>query len=82
MSDGVPERVAGVGRRDLPGMRLQLGEGLLDGMKSGLYGREETQDGTGSRDGLAHDRALMVVEVVHDDDIDRARKTGTSICRA
>jgi len=45
------------------------GEGLLDRIEVGAVGRKEHQCRVGHLDQLAHRRALVAREVVHDDDV-------------
>jgi hypothetical protein len=46
--------------------RLELGEGVLDGIEVGTVGREVEEMGASSFDQLAHSGAFVAREIVHD----------------
>jgi hypothetical protein len=66
--DGVPEAADG-SLGGLSQQRLELGEGILDGVEVWAVGREIAQLGTRSLDHLAHAWAFVAGQVVHDDDV-------------
>ena len=71
-ADQVPE--AGYGSlRCLAEHRLEPDEGLLDGIEVGTVGREGQQCCPCRLDQLAHRRALMARQVIHDDDVATAQ---------
>lgn len=65
---GVPEGASG-SLGGLAQQRLELGEGLFDGVEVGTVGREVAQVRTRRLDHLAHARPLVARQVVHDDDV-------------
>lgn len=49
--------------------RLELGEGLLDGIEVGREGRQEHQAGAGRSDRMANADAIVRAEIIETDDI-------------
>ncbi len=68
MADGVPEAIDG-GFSGLAQQRLELGEGVLDGIEVRAVGRKVEQMRPCCFDGLAHRGAFVAGQIVHHHDV-------------
>ena len=70
MTDGVPQGLDGAGG-GFAQQRLELGEGLFDGIEVGAVRRQITQDGTGGFNSFTHAGDFVGGEIVQHDNVAR-----------